>query len=292
MENLRDAMRTGLVTPKILDLENNSFPVRQDDVVWHLAAKVTGIEYNRHHHYDMLRTNLMINYNVIESVRKQRPKLFVYISTACVYAHDAPVPTPESAGDIGNPEPTNHGYGVAKWLGEQMVKHLYREHQIPCLIVRFFNAFGPRDYYDTATSHVVPALIRRVMEGENPVTVWGSGKQKRVFVDSRDIVKALLKLHDYMLTPQTLYEGKYPYPLIVNIGHEREVSIADLVDKIIDTCGKDVGFVFDTSKPDGYARRAADTTLLKRLIGWVPDTPLDKTLEEMVREFKEGKAHT
>jgi len=293
MENLRGSMKTGRVTVKTLNLENTGFPIHSDDVVWHLAAKVTGIEYNRHNQYEMLRANLSINYNVIESARKQRPKLFFYVSTACVYPHDAPVPTPESAGDIGNPEPTNHGYGVAKWVGEQMVKHISREHNVPCVIVRFFNALGERDYYDYETSHVAPALIRRVMEGENPLTVWGTGTQTRALVDAKDIVRALLRLHDRMLTDETMYEGKYPEgPFVVNIGHEREVSIAELVDLIVRICGKDVGYVFDASRPDGYPRRAADTAFLRKLIGWVPDTPLEDTLAEMVKEFKEGRAHT
>jgi GDP-L-fucose synthase len=292
MDNLFGAMDTGLLTVKNLNLEYTGFPVAPEDVVWHLAAKVTGIEYNRHNQYDMLRSNLAINYNVIESVRRQKPKQFTYVSTACVYPHDAPVPTPESAGDIGNPEPTNHGYGVAKWMGEQMVKHLHVEHNIPCVIVRFFNALGPRDYYDTETSHVAPALIRRVMEGENPVVVWGTGTQTRALVDCRDIAKALVMLHDRMMIPETMYEGKYPSsPLIVNIGHSREVSIAELADAIVRACGKDVGYEFDTSKPDGYPRRAADTTLLRRLIGWVPDRPLGGTIAEMVQEFREGRSH-
>jgi nucleoside-diphosphate-sugar epimerase len=294
MENLRGAMRTGQVTVKTMNLENTGIPMNPEDILWHLAAKVTGIEYNRHHQYDMLRSNLAINTNVIESVRKQKPGLFVYISTACVYPADAPVPTPESAGDICDPEPTNHGYGVAKWTGEQMVKHLAKEHNVPCVIVRFFNVIGHnRDYYDYETSHVVPALIRRVMEGEDPVTVWGSGKQKRIFVDTRDVVRALLKLHDFMTLDQTMYEGKYPdLPFVVNIGHEREVSIAELIDLVVRACGKDVGYEFDTTRPDGYPRRAADTSMLRRLIGWVPDRPLGETLEEMVKEFREGRAHT
>lgn len=295
MENLRESMRTGRVEVKVMDLENTGFPIRSDDVVWHLAAKVTGIEYNRHNQYDMLRSNLAINYNVIESVRSQHPKLFTYVSTACVYPHDAPVPTPESAGDIGNPEPTNHGYGVAKWVGEQMVKHISREHNVPCVIVRFFNALGERDYYDYETSHVAPALIRRVMEGENPLTVWGTGTQTRALVDAKDIVRALLRLHDRMLTDETMYEGKYPEgPFVVNIGHEREVSIAELAETIVRLCDRKVtpDIHFDTTKPDGYARRAADTTFLRGLIGWVPDRPLEDTLAEMVKEFREGRAHT
>ena len=294
MENLKESMRTGQVTVKTLNLEQTGIPFSSDDVVWHLAAKVTGIEYNRHNQYEMLRLNLAINYNVIESVRRQKPRLFIYTSSACIYPHDAPVPTPESAGDIGDPEETNHGYGVAKWLGEQMVKHLNREHNQACVIVRFFNVLGStRDYYDRATSHVVPALIRRVMEGENPLVVWGTGQQTRALVDVKDIVEALLRLHDRMLTDETMYDGKYPEgPFVVNIGHAREVSIKELAETIVRLCDKTPDIYFDDTKPDGYPRRAADTTYLRRLIKWVPNTPLEETLAAMIQEFREGRAHT
>jgi len=290
--NIEQAVATGNVTVRQLNLEHSKPALWSSDVVFHLAAKVTGIEYNRGHHYDMLMTNLAITKNVIESVEVAKPKLFVYVSTACVYPHDAPVPTPESAGDVGNPEPTNHGYGVAKWVGEQMVKHLSRECGIPCLIVRFFNAFGPRDYYDKETSHVAPALIRRVMEGENPVTVWGSGNQTRALVDARDIAKALVLLMDWATQDQTMYEGKYPPgPFVFNIGHQREVSIKQLVETILWVCDAKRDVVFDTSKPDGYARRAADTTRLLETIGFVPNMSLEKTLHDMVWEYEQGRAH-
>lgn len=275
--NLQNAIRTGKMHFHNVDLSKERIPLSRLDVVWHLAAKVTGIEYNRFNQYDMLATNLAINYNVIESVRRQQPRLFVYVSTACVYPHDAPVPTPESAGDIGNPEPTNHGYGVAKWVGEQMVKHLTREHNVPCVIVRFFNAFGGRDHYDEGSSHVAPALIRRVMDGENPVVVWGTGNQTRALVDAEDIAKALV-----LLSATEQAHGQ-----IVNIGHEREVSIRELAETIVRLSGRDVRLEFDRTRPDGYPRRAADTTLLRELVGWVPDTPLEVTLEKMLADYQE-----
>lgn len=277
MQNLAGAMQAGRVQIAQVNLERNGFAFRPDDIIWHLAAKVAGIEYNRQNQYDMLRSNLAITHNTLESVRKFPPKLLVYASTACVYPADAPVPTPESAADICNPEPTNHGYAVAKWVGEQMVKHLTMEHNVPCVIVRFFNSFGQRDYYDKESSHVVPALIRRVMEGENPITVWGTGRQTRVFVDARDIAKALILLKD-------VPEAHNAQP--INIGHEKEVSIAQLVDTIVRLSGKDVGYEFDTTKPDGHKRRAADCTLLRRLIGWVPDTPLEATIGRMIEDYQ------
>ena len=256
------------------------------DVVFHLAAKVTGIEYNRFHHYDMLMTNLAITQNVVEAVRRGKPDLFVNVSTACVYPHDAKVPTPESAGELGNPEPTNYGYGVAKWAGEQMARFLHKEHGIPVITVRFFNAFGPRDYYDEETSHVAPAIIRRVLEGQDPVVVWGTGKQTRALVDARDIAEALARL------TEAVRHGDLPLPrmLTLNIGHQREVSIRELAETIVRLSGKSPELVFDVTKPDGYARRAADTTLLNNLIGWVPDRPLEETLGDMVAEFERGEA--
>jgi len=291
--NIAQAMETGRVKVRQENLAYQKPAILPGmDCVFHLAAKVTGIEYNRGHHYEMLMTNLAITGGVVESVKAAKPKLFVYVSTACVYPHDAPVPTSESAGDVGNPEPTNHGYGVAKWTGEQMVKHLHREHGIPSIIVRFFNAFGPRDYYDEETSHVAPALIRRVLEGENPVTVWGTGRQTRVLVDARDIARVLVLLMDKHLGYELL---RWPdRPVTVNIGHDRDMSIRRLVHEIISLSGREgqIDVAYDKSKPDGYPRRAADVSLLKQLVGWVPDTPLHVTLKDMIEEYRAGEAHT
>jgi len=253
-------------------------------IVFHLAAKVTGIHYNRDHNFDMMQQNLAINWNVSEAVRKSRPALYVCVSTACVYPHNAPVPTPESAGDIGDPEPTNFGYGVAKWVSEQQAKYIYREYEIPTMIVRFFNAFGPRDYYDNETSHVAPALIKRVHELEEgePLAVWGTGLQSRALVDARDIANALLMLAEN----KDAHNGE-----AVNIGHEQEITINGLASMIMNLSGKSADIVNDRSMPDGYPRRAADTTKLRSLIGWVPDMPIETTLRDMIAEFQAGRAN-
>lgn len=249
------------------------------DAVFHLAARVTSIEENRHDHWGMLTRNLRINLNVAEAARIARPKLFVGVSTACVYPHDAPVPTPESYGEVCNPEPTNHGYGVAKFVLEQQVKYLCREHGIPAFSVRFFNAISPwRDYYDEATSHVAPALIRRVCQGEEPLTVWGTGTQSRVLVDARDLARALVDL----AACEAAHDARP-----VNIGHEQEITIGDLALLICHLAGWENPVVyFDHSKPDGYPRRAADTTRLRELIGWVPSTPLAETLAAMIATYR------
>ncbi len=252
-------------------------------VIFHLAAKVAGIHYNVSHQMDMMQSNLIINWNVMEAVRctcdlNNPPKAFINISTACVYPHDASIPTPEDVVGVCNPEPTNFGYGVAKWVGEQQTRYLHEEYGVSTATVRFFNAFGPRDYYDMATSHVAPALIRKVIEGKGPLVVWGSGRQSRVLVDVRDIVKALVLLAE-------CDEALDARP--INIGHAREITIEDLADMIIEECSpcKPIGIDFDTSKPEGYPRRAADTTRLMQLIGWVPDTPIEETIRDMVSDY-------
>lgn len=252
---------------------------RDADAVFHLAAKVTGIEYNRHHQLDMMQTNLKMNWTVTEAVRHARPRLYVFVSTACVYPHDAPVPTPESAADICDPEPTNFGYGVAKWVGEQQARYLHDEHDIPTMIVRFFNAFGPRDYYDPATSHVIPALIDRAFNARDVLNIWGSGEQTRVFVDARDIAAVLVKLMD-----QPVAHTALP----VNIGHSDEISIrgaAEMVNEMV--TGSRLSLTFDTSKPDGYPRRAADATRLGLIIGDYDWILFEDTLEDMIDDYTE-----
>lgn len=268
-----------------LDLRYDLPDLERCDLVFHLAAKVTGIQYNRNHHFEMLMDNNAINTMIARALWRDQEDIgrVIWVSTACVYPHDAPVPTPESWGDIGNPEPTNWGYGVAKWTGEQMARFLWEEQRLALTTVRFFNAFGPRDYYDTETSHVAPALIRRVLEGQDPLVVWGTGNQSRVLVDARDIARALVKLAE---CPGAVGET-------VNIGHTREISISTLA-RTISVMSYELGYIekmpsvyFDKSKPDGYARRAADTTKLERLIGYVPNTPLEDTLRDMIREYGE-----
>ena len=243
--------------------------------VIHLAARVANIEYNRLHHYDMLAANLSINSCVFEAVHESRPEKFVFVSTSCVYPHDVLVPTPESSADrVIDPEETNYGYGLAKHVGEKCTQLIESELGIQSVVVRFFNAFGLRDYYDWATSHVAPALIRGFMEGQDPVVVWGSGKQTRVLVDARDLAVGLL-----------IATEKCSDSSPVNIGHDREISVGDLAQCIKRLTRSDSRITFDETKPEGYTRRCADVKRFCSLSGgWVPDIPLETTLGQMIDE--------
>lgn len=242
------------------------------DVVLNLAAKVTGIEYNRFHMADMFESNMKLQMNVLHAAAEQGVKRFLQVSTACIYPRDARIPTLESEGERGSPEPTNEGYGLAKLMGERLAKYYTREKGVEVVIGRPFNAYGPRDHFDEATSHVIPAIMKRVLDGEDPVTIWGSGDQSRVFVHAKDIARGMM-----------LIAEKAPPATPVNIGHDREITIKELFRLICQVTGKNPTPFFDTSKPDGYPRRAADTTRLKQITGFIPSISLENGLKEMHR---------
>ncbi len=263
----------------LFDIQNCLKVCRDQDIVMNLAAKVTGIEYNRTHMVDMFESNIKLQMNVLQAAWECGVKRFLQVSTACIYPHDAKVPTSEPEGERGSPEPTNEGYGWAKRMGEKLATYYTQEKGMEVVIVRPFNAYGPRDHFDEATSHVIPALIKRLLDGDDPVVVWGSGNQSRAFVHARDIAKAM-----------ALVVEKAPPATPINIGHGDEITIKELFHLICKIVGKSAKPYFDTSKPDGYPRRSADTTLLKQITGFVPSIPLEQGIKEMLEVCLTQKA--
>lgn len=265
------------VNLKKIDLfkfENCVSVCRGQEVVLNLAAKVTGIEYNRFHMADMFESNMRIQMNVLHAAAESGVKRLLQISTACIYPHDAKVPTPESEGERNSPEPTNEGYGFSKLMGEKLAKYYTQERGIEVVIGRPFNAYGPRDHFDEATSHVIPAIMKRILDGDDPVAIWGSGNQSRVFVHAKDIARGMM-----------LIAEKAPPAQPINIGHDKEVTIKELFGVICKVVGKFPQPQYDTSKPEGYPRRAADVTLLKRYTGFVPSISLEEGIREMYEDF-------
>lgn len=241
------------------------------DIVMNLAARVGGIEYNRLHQATMLRDNLNIATTMMEAARMSNVERFLVVSSACVYPRECKVPTPESEGFVSEPEPTNGGYGWAKRMAESLGKYYAEEFGMKVGIVRPYNCYGPRDHFDPKTSHVIPALIKRVTDGENPVTVWGSGKQTRAFLYVEDLAEGMI-----------LAIEKYPVPDPINLGTDEEVSIKDLVNMIISASGVNPDVIFDTSKPDGSERRNSDNTKAKEKVGFTAETKLKDGLKKTI----------
>ena len=248
------------------------------DVVFNLAARVGGIEYNRTHQGTMLRDNLMIGATMIEAARKASVEHFLVVSSACVYPRNCSIPTPESEGFLDEPEPTNGGYGWAKRMSEQLGKYYAEEFGMKVGIVRPYNCYGPRDHFDPDTSHVIPALIKRVFDGDNPVKVWGSGNQTRAFLYVEDLAEGMI-----------LAIEKYPIPDPINLGTDKEISIKDLINKIILIMGVNNKVMFDKSKPDGSPRRNSDNTKALHHLGFSPKTNLDEGLDRTIFWFKQHR---
>lgn len=245
------------------------------EVVMNLAARVGGIEYNRTHQATMMRDNLAIAVAMLEAARIAGVERFLVVSSACVYPHDASVPTPESEGFVDEPEVTNGGYGWAKRMQEKLGQYYAEEFGMKVGIVRPYNAYGPRDHFDPEKSHVIAALIKRVLDGENPVRVWGTGTQTRAFLFVEDLAEGMIQAIE-----------KYPVPDPVNLGTDEEVSIAELIKKIVHITGKETTIEFDTTKPDGSPRRNSNNTKVKQKIGFVAQTPLTEGLKKTIAWYK------
>jgi GDP-L-fucose synthase len=271
--HLKDKIR--LIQGDCADTQDALNACKNQQIVMNLAARVGGIAFNRAHQGMMLHNNLAIELTMIEAARKAGVERFLVISSACVYPHDAEVPTSETEGFRGEPEPTNGGYGWAKRMAEKLGEYYAQEFGMKVGVVRPYNAYGPRDHFDPSSSHVIPALIKRVVDGENPIVVWGSGKQTRAFLYVEDLADGMIAAIE-----------KYPAPDPVNLGTDEEVSIADLVKKIIRISGSEAVARFDRTKPDGSPRRNSDNAKAKEKIGFVASTPLDVGLKRTINYYR------
>ncbi len=279
------AIKTNLVNVKdkvkiIADIDlfklDDCLKITKDiDIVMNLAAKVAGIEYNQKYPAEMFFDNVKLNANMLESARINKVERFLVVSSACVYPRFCTIPTPEREGMVLIPEPTNEGYGWAKRMEEAQGISYAKEFGIKIAIARPYNAYGPRDCFDPEKSHVIPALIKRVFDGENPVKVWGDGEQSRAFLYVEDFARGLMEVCE-----------KYPEADPVNIGTDEEVKIKDLVKLIVKLSGKDFDIVFDTTKPTGQPRRNCDNTKAMEKVGYKAKFTLQKGLEKTIEWYK------
>lgn len=265
-----------LLTGDLGDADFCKEVVAGQEIVMHLAATVGGIQYNRVHHASLFHRNLLPFLGVLEAARRAGVDRFLVTSSACVYPRHARVPTPEEDGVRGEPEPSNGGYGWAKRMQEYLGGAAMKEFGFPVAIARPYNAYGPRDDFSPATSHVIPALIHKVLSGQNPLEIWGSGHQTRTFLYVKDFVQGL------MLCTERYAEGDP-----VNIGTDQETSIHDLLKMILEITGRKPEIRFDTTQPEGQPRRACDTSKMRRVLGWEPGTDLREGLVDTVRWYEE-----
>jgi nucleoside-diphosphate-sugar epimerase len=271
--------RIELVDVDLLDAASARKACAGQQVVFNLAAKVAGAEYNRTHHAEMLSINFQLAASVLGAAVAQGVERFLVVSSACVYPQDSPVPTAESAADRGGPEPANVGYGWAKRMAEGLGASYGDDGRLDVAIVRPFNAYGPRERFEGSASHVIPSLLGRVLGGEDPLVVWGSGRQTRSFLHASDLATGMRKVCESGV-------GAGP----VNVASAEEITIADLVRLVCRLTGLDPTIEFDTTRPEGHLRRAADLTKLKQVTGWIPTVTLEAGLAETAEAYRRWMA--
>jgi GDP-L-fucose synthase len=256
----------------ITDIELCKQYFQGQDVVLNLAARAPGVGYSHLNHDDLLGRNLRIGSAVLEGARQAGVNRCLVVSSSCVYPDDAPVPTSELPTFTGEPERVNSGYGWAKRFQELQARHYVDRFGMEIAIARPFNAYGGRDLASGERSHVIPALIERLLSDKPELLVWGSGNQTRSFIHARDVAIGLLLLTEHFAVGDP-----------VNVGHDHEISLRDLVQLLMELSGIRKVVVFDRSKPEGCLRKAANMTKFHRVTrGFAPQTDLVAGLREML----------
>ena len=250
---------------------------KNQDYVFHLASRVAGIGYNIEHSGTMMTENSIMSLNVLDAARITNVERYQYVSSTCVYPREASIPTPESEGMLGDPEKSNLGYGWAKRVGELQAKMHAEEFDMNISIIRPMNLYGPKDDFDPKTSHVIPALIKKIIDAEKKVSIWGSGNATRAFAYVDDVARGMLL---------ALEKLKNPEP--INLGTNEEVKIKDLVSMIIKITNRtDLEVEYDTTKPEGQLRKTASTTKAEELIHYKPQVSLEEGLQKTIKWYHE-----
>ena len=255
------------------------FEQERPEFVFLCAARVGGILANARYPGDFIRENLAIQWNVIEASRRAGVRRLLFLGSSCIYPRDCPQPIREEYLLTGPLESTNRAYAVAKIAGIEMCRSYNLQYGTHYLAVMPTNLYGPSDNFDLETSHVLPALIRKVheakREGRATITVWGTGKVRREFLYSDDLAEAVVFL---MNLPEAAFERACrEEPPLLNIGSGEDLTIAELVELVMETVGYRGSVVYDGSKPDGTPRKLLDVSRMSSL-GWSRRTPLREGL--------------
>ena len=238
------------------------FAANRPDLVFLAAARVGGIGANNAFPADFLYDNLMIEANIVHAAHNNGVAKLLFLGSSCIYPKFAEQPLRENALLTGPLEPTNEWYAVAKIAGIKLAEAYRIQHGDDYISAMPTNLYGPGDNFDLSSSHVLPALLRKIMvataTGQGVVEIWGSGKPLREFMHVDDCADACLFLM-----------ARYSGAQHVNVGSGQEVSIADLAILIGQLAGYRGRFAFNTDQPDGTPRKLLDTQMLRGL-GWAP----------------------
>ncbi len=252
------------------------------DIVIHLAAVVGGIGANREHPGEFFYKNLMMGVQLIEQARNRNIEKFVAIGTICAYPKFTPVPFKEEDLWNGYPEETNAPYGLAKKMLLVQSQAYRQEYGFNSIFLLPVNLYGPGDNFNPATSHVIPALIKKCFDaidsGADHIGCWGTGNPSREFIYVADAAEGILLATEH-----------YNEPEPVNIGAGFEITIKELIEKIVKLTGFTGEIRWDSSKPDGQPRRKLDVSKAKKHFGFEAKTSFNEGLKATINWYKANR---
>lgn len=253
------------------------------DIVIHLAAKVGGIGANREHPGSFMYDNLMMGTQLMHEAYLAKIPKFVALGTVCAYPKHTPVPFKEDDLWNGYPEETNAPYGLAKKMMLVQGQGYREEYDFNSIFLLPVNLYGPNDNFDPASSHVIPALIKKCVDAveneDKEIVVWGTGKASREFLYVDDAVEGILLAAER-------YDSSEP----VNIGSSFEITIKDLIDIIVKETGFTGKLTWDATKPDGQPRRKLDVLRAKKEFGFESQTSFEEGLRKTIAWYRENRA--
>ena len=262
-------------------LDNCHKAVEQQDIVVHLAAHVGGIGLNQKKPAELFYDNLMMGAQLIHAAYQGGVSKFVCVGTICAYPKFTPVPFKEDDLWNGYPEETNAPYGVAKKALLVQLESYRLQYGFNGIYLLPVNLYGPEDNFDPSSSHVIPALIRKVHEaqqrGDKELPVWGDGSPTREFIYSTDAARGI-----------AIATQQYDEPAPVNLGTNYEISIKDLVELICELMEFEGEIIWQTDKPNGQPRRCLDTNRAKEKFNFVAQTDLRQGLKNTIDWYREN----
>jgi len=248
-------------------------------VILHLAARVGGIGANREHPADFFYDNMMMGVELMHQAWQRKVGKFVAIGTVCAYPKFTPVPFKEDDLWNGYPEETNAPYGLAKKMLLVQAQAYRQQYGFNAIFLLPVNLYGPRDNFNPASSHVIPALIRKCLEaqarGDKEIVVWGDGTPTREFLYVEDASEGILLASER-------YNGADP----VNLGSGYEISIKDLAESIARLTGFEGRLIWDTSQPNGQPRRGLDVSRAEKTFGFRASTPFEEGLRRTIDWYR------
>jgi nucleoside-diphosphate-sugar epimerase len=261
-----------LIEGDLRDPEVARKSVAGSDVVMHLAARAYGMLRSMENSPEILRDNSLMSLHVLDACVEVGVERVLMVSSSCVYPDDAPVPTPELPVSQGLPESVNEGYGWAKRLLEIQSGYVFEKHGLPIAIVRPFNAYGGRYRWQGPASHVVPSLVKKVLDRNGPVVIWGSGRQARDLLHARDFALG------FRLATESAVDCD-----ALNLACGTPIKLVDLVEKVAELADIEIEVEFDPSKPDGRPCKHADVSKLRvKVPAFRPTVSLEEGLMEMI----------